>query len=160
MVPGFSRCRFKSATPSNRDHLPRACLIQRNYPAASQELLRPRRKDSDYQTAVIAPPGTANVMLRARSIMVAGDRNARSPSGAASERRTRPDLSVDGTIELEHLEDVVYVGHASNSAEEQPRRNVLIARHGNGEAARTPGQLGKARSTRWKILSCLNRENR
>jgi HlyD family secretion protein len=40
-------------------------------------------------------------------------------------RGARPDLSVDGTIELEHLDDVVYVGRPAFG---QPQSTVGLFR--------------------------------
>lgn len=55
----------------------------------------------------------------------------------------RPDLTVDGTIELERLEDVLYVGRP---AQGQPESLVGLFRLGEGtsEAARVKVRLGRA----------------
>jgi HlyD family secretion protein len=55
----------------------------------------------------------------------------------------RPDLSVDGTIEIERLPDVVYVGRPAFG---QPDSDVRLFRldPASGVAARVPVQLGKA----------------
>jgi HlyD family secretion protein len=55
----------------------------------------------------------------------------------------RPDLTVDGTIELERLEDVLYVGRP---AQGQPESLVGLFRLGEGtsEAARVRVRLGRA----------------
>ncbi|MEO6690302.1 MAG: HlyD family efflux transporter periplasmic adaptor subunit [Dokdonella sp.] len=59
------------------------------------------------------------------------------PSGA------RPDLSVDGTIEIERLPDVLYVGRPAFG---QPDAEVRLFRldPGSGIASRVPVQLGKS----------------
>lgn len=58
------------------------------------------------------------------------------PAGA------RPDLSVDGTIEIERLPDVLYVGRPAFG---QPDSEVRLFRVGSeGVAARVPVQLGKS----------------
>src|ERR1700751_1334028 len=66
----------------------------------------------------------------------------------------RPDLSVDGTIELEHLDDVIYVGRPAFGQEHNP---VGMVRLGNGrsEAVRTPVKLGKSSVNTIEILSGL-----
>ncbi len=55
----------------------------------------------------------------------------------------RPDLSVDGTIELERLADVIYVGRPAFGAENS---TVGIFRlvSGSSDAVRTPVKLGKS----------------
>ena len=55
----------------------------------------------------------------------------------------RPDLSVDGTIEIERLADAVYVGRPAFG---QPGSNVSLFRVAPGadEAFRVPVKLGRA----------------
>jgi HlyD family secretion protein len=55
----------------------------------------------------------------------------------------RPDLTVDGTIELERLEDVLFVGRP---AQGQPESLVGLFRLGadTGEASRVKVKLGRA----------------
>jgi multidrug efflux pump subunit AcrA (membrane-fusion protein) len=56
-------------------------------------------------------------------------------------RGARPDLSVDGTIELELLEDVLYVGRPVNG---QPEATIGLFRvSADGEAERVPVKLGR-----------------
>jgi len=59
------------------------------------------------------------------------------PAGA------RPDLSVEGTIELERLDNVLYVGRPAFG---QPDSTVALFKlvDGGDEAVRTPVKLGKA----------------
>jgi HlyD family secretion protein len=66
----------------------------------------------------------------------------------------RPDLSVDGTIELEHLDDVVYVGRPA-FGQENNTVGMFKLINGNGEAARTPVKLGKSSVNTIEILSGL-----
>jgi HlyD family secretion protein len=58
----------------------------------------------------------------------------------------RPDLSVDGTIELERLEDVVYMSRPAFGQENSSITIFKLTPDGN-EAARTPVKLGKAAVT-------------
>jgi HlyD family secretion protein len=66
----------------------------------------------------------------------------------------RPDLSVDGTIELEHLDDVVYVGRPA-FGRRTTRSECLSSSMATGEAARTPVKLGKSSVNTIEILSGL-----
>lgn len=54
----------------------------------------------------------------------------------------RPDLSIDGTIEIERLDDVLYVGRPAFG---QPESQTTLFRiNGDGQALRVPVQLGRA----------------
>jgi HlyD family secretion protein len=66
----------------------------------------------------------------------------------------RPDLSVDGTIELERLDNVVYVGRPAFG---QENNTVGIFRlvSGSNEALRTPVKLGKSSVNTIEILNGL-----
>lgn len=66
----------------------------------------------------------------------------------------RPDLSVDGTIELERLNDVIYVGRPAFG---QENNTVGIFRliSGSNEATRTPVKLGKSSVNTIEILNGL-----
>src|SRR5206468_3521611 len=67
----------------------------------------------------------------------------------------RPDLSVDGTIELERLDNVVFVGRPAFGQENNTVGMFkLIA--GRNEAVRTPVKLGKSSVNTIEILSGLN----
>src|SRR5881392_2120555 len=67
----------------------------------------------------------------------------------------RPDLSVDGTIELERLNNVVFVGRPAFGQENNTVGMFkLIA--GSNEAVRTPVKLGKSSVNTIEILSGLN----
>jgi hypothetical protein len=66
---------------------------------------------------------------------------------------TRPDLSVDGTIEIERLSDVLYVGRPSNG---QPDSTIQIFKVlPNGEAIRTRVRVGKVSVNSIQILEGL-----
>ncbi len=66
----------------------------------------------------------------------------------------RPDLSVDGTIELERLNDVVYVGRPAFGQENNTVGMFKIV-PGSNEAVRTPVKLGKSSVNTIEILSGL-----
>jgi HlyD family secretion protein len=66
----------------------------------------------------------------------------------------RPDLSVDGTIELERLDNVLYVGRPAFA---QDGATVGVFRlTSNGEAVRTPVHFGRSSVNTIEILSGLN----
>jgi HlyD family secretion protein len=66
----------------------------------------------------------------------------------------RPDLSVDGTIELERLENVVYVGRPA-FGQENNTVGIFKLVSGSSEAVRTPVKLGKSSVNTIEILSGL-----
>jgi HlyD family secretion protein len=66
----------------------------------------------------------------------------------------RPDLSVDGTIELEHLDDVIYVGRPAFGQENNTVGMFKLV-NGASEAVRTPVKLGKSSVNTIEILSGL-----
>ena len=66
----------------------------------------------------------------------------------------RPDLSVDGTIELERLEDVVYVGRPA-FGQENNTVGIFKLVSGSSEAVRSPVKLGKSSVNTIQILSGL-----
>src|SRR5438046_1075945 len=66
----------------------------------------------------------------------------------------RPDLSVDGTIELEHLDAVIYVGRPAFGQENNSVGMVKLL-NGTSEAARTPVKLGKSSVNTIQILDGL-----
>jgi len=66
----------------------------------------------------------------------------------------RPDLSVDGTIELERLEDVVYVGRPA-FGQENNTVGIFKLVSGSSQAVRTPVKLGKSSVNTIQILSGL-----
>jgi HlyD family secretion protein len=67
----------------------------------------------------------------------------------------RPDLSVDGTIELERLDNVVFVGRPAFGQENNTVRMFKLVA-GSNEAVRTPVKLGKSSVNTIEILSGLN----
>jgi HlyD family secretion protein len=66
----------------------------------------------------------------------------------------RPDLSVDGTIELERLENVLYVGRP---AQGQPESLVGLFRldEGGREASRASVKLGRASVSTIEVVNGL-----
>jgi HlyD family secretion protein len=67
----------------------------------------------------------------------------------------RPDLSVDGTIELERLDNVVFVGRPAFGQENNTVGMFKIVA-GSNDAVRTPVKLGKSSVNTIEILSGLN----
>jgi HlyD family secretion protein len=66
----------------------------------------------------------------------------------------RPDLSVDGTIELERLDNVVYVGRPA-FGQENNTVGIFKLVAGTSEAVRTPVKLGRSSVNTIEILSGL-----
>jgi len=66
----------------------------------------------------------------------------------------RPDLSVDGTIELEHLDNVVYVGRPAFGQENNTIGMFKLV-NGSSEAVRAQVKLGKSSVNTIEILSGL-----
>ena len=66
----------------------------------------------------------------------------------------RPDLSVDGTIELEHLDDVIYVGRPAFGQENNTVGMFKLV-NGTSEAVRTAVKLGKSSVNTIQILDGL-----
>lgn len=82
------------------------------------------------------------------AVQVDVELNGELPSGA------RPDLSVDGTIVLERLDEVLYVGRPSNG---QPESAVNLFRvDENGDAQRIQVELGRASVNVIEIRAGLN----
>jgi HlyD family secretion protein len=70
-------------------------------------------------------------------------------------RGARPDLSIDGTIEIERLANVLYVGRPAVG---QPNQKVELFKlvEGGKEAVRVPVQLGRSSVNTIEIVSGLN----
>lgn len=68
-------------------------------------------------------------------------------------RGARPDLSVDGTIELERLTDVLFVGRPAFGQEQSAVG--LFKLHANGDAARVQVTLGRSSVNTVEIVSGL-----
>ena len=66
----------------------------------------------------------------------------------------RPDLSVDGTIELERLDNVVFVGRPA-FGQENNTVGIFKLVSGSNEAVRTPVKLGKSSVNTIEILNGL-----
>jgi HlyD family secretion protein len=82
------------------------------------------------------------------TVQVDVDLEGKLPPGA------RPDLSVDGTIEIERLPDVLYVGRPAFG---QPDSEVRLYKlDDNGVASRVPVELGKSSVNLIQIVNGLN----
>lgn len=68
-------------------------------------------------------------------------------------RGARPDLTVDGTIELERLEDVIFVGRPAFGQEESTIG--LFKLDPNGEASRVQVQLGRSSVNTIEVITGL-----
>jgi HlyD family secretion protein len=66
----------------------------------------------------------------------------------------RPDLSVDGTIELERLTDVLYIGRPAFGQGQQATSLFLLSA-GSQEAVRTQVTLGRSSVSTIEIISGL-----
>src|SRR6202040_796948 len=66
----------------------------------------------------------------------------------------RPDLSVDGTIELERLDNAVFVGRPAFGQENNTVGSFKLV-GGSSEAVRTPVKLGKSSVNTIEIMSGL-----
>jgi multidrug efflux pump subunit AcrA (membrane-fusion protein) len=66
----------------------------------------------------------------------------------------RPDLSVDGTIQIERLHDVVYVGRPSEGSSEGPVSLFRLDRDGHA-ASRVAVQLGRGSASTVEVRSGL-----
>jgi HlyD family secretion protein len=73
-------------------------------------------------------------------------------------RGARPDLTVDGTIELERLNDVIYVGRPA-FGQENNTVGIFKLVPGSSEAVRTPVKLGRSSVNSIEILSGLQPGN-
>ncbi len=69
-------------------------------------------------------------------------------------RGARPDLSVDGTIELERLDNVVYVGRPA-FGQENNTVGIFKLVAGTNEAVRTPVKLGRSSVNTIEIINGL-----
>jgi HlyD family secretion protein len=69
-------------------------------------------------------------------------------------RGARPDLSVDGTIELERLDDVIYVGRPA-FGQENSTVGIFKLVPGTSEAVRTPVTLGRSSVNTIEVRSGL-----
>ena len=68
---------------------------------------------------------------------------------------SRPDLSVDGTIELEHLDDVIYVGRPAFGQENSTISLFKLGPDGQG-ALRVPVKVGRASVNSIQVIEGLH----
>jgi multidrug efflux pump subunit AcrA (membrane-fusion protein) len=71
----------------------------------------------------------------------------------------RPDLSVDGTIELERLANVLHVGRPADGSSETTVGLFRLEPNGNA-ATRTPVKLGRASANAIEVIEGLNEGDR
>ena len=69
-------------------------------------------------------------------------------------RGARPDLSVDGTVELERLDNVLYVGRPA-FGQEQSTVGLFRLDPATGEASRTQVQLGRSSVNTIEVMNGL-----
>jgi HlyD family secretion protein len=69
-------------------------------------------------------------------------------------RGARPDLTIDGTIELERLDDVIYVGRPA-FGQENNTVGIFKLVSGSSEAVRTPVKLGRSSVNSIEIINGL-----
>jgi multidrug efflux pump subunit AcrA (membrane-fusion protein) len=69
-------------------------------------------------------------------------------------RGARPDAGVDGTIEIERLADVVFIGRPASGASETETRIFRLERDGHS-ATRVPVRLGRASFNAVEVLGGL-----
>src|SRR5438874_883549 len=69
-------------------------------------------------------------------------------------RGARPDLTIDGTIELERLDDVIYVGRPA-FGQENNTVGIFKLVSGRSEAVRTPVKLGRSSVNSIEIVNGL-----
>ena len=69
-------------------------------------------------------------------------------------RGARPDLTIDGTIELERLDDVIYVGRPA-FGQENNTVSIFKLVSGSNEAVRTPVKLGRSSVNSIEIINGL-----
>jgi HlyD family secretion protein len=74
-------------------------------------------------------------------------------------RGARPDMNVEGTIELERLDDVLYVGRPAFGQEEASTTLFKVDADGNG-AERTTVAFGRSSVTNIQVVSGLNVNDR
>ena len=69
-------------------------------------------------------------------------------------RGARPDLSVDGTVELEHLENILFVGRPA-FGQEQSTASVFLLEKANPRAGRVQVRFGRASVNAMEVLEGL-----
>src|SRR5437773_87885 len=74
--------------------------------------------------------------------------------GGELPRGARPDLTIDGTIELERLDDVIYVGRPA-FGQENNTVGIFKLVSGSSEAVRTPVKLGRSSVNSIEIVNGL-----
>ena len=124
------------------------------------ELKVPETQAKDVQIGQLASVDTRNGIIqghvsridpsvREGSVVVDVRLEGALPTGA------RPDLSVDGTIQIERLDDVVFVGKPANAAEGGATELFRLTADGK-EASRVKVKLGRSSVNVIEVLEGLN----
>ncbi len=115
----------------------------------AKDLVQGQKADIDTRNGIVA----GRVMridpaVREGSVTVDVELLGELPRGA------RPDLSVEGTIEIERLENVLYVGRPTSG---QANSQIKLFKIGaDGEAIRVPVELGRASVNTIEVIQGLN----
>ncbi len=124
------------------------------------ELRIPEVQARDVAVGLDASIDTRNGIVKGKVIRVAPSAQEGSVivDVAFSEplpRGARPNLSVDGTVQIERLNDVLFVGRPAISQPNQTVQLFKLVKDGK-EAVRVPVKLGRSSVTTIEILSGLN----
>jgi hypothetical protein len=120
----------------------------------AKDLARGQRAQIDTRNGVV--PGTVSRIAPAASqgtVLVEVALEGTLPKGA------RPDLTVEGTVELEKLTGVLYVGRPAGAQPEQPVELFRVDAAGE-EAARTRVKLGRASVNSIEVVEGLQEGDR
>ncbi len=119
---------------------------------------RPRPRTCWSASAPRSTPGTAS----SRAAWCASPPRSRTARSSSTSRSTgalpkgaRPDLSVDGTIEIEQLDNVLYVGRPAYGQANSKVELFKLTDEGK-QAVRVPVQLGRSSVNTIEIVSGLN----
>ncbi len=123
------------------------------------EIKIPETQARDIQLDQAATIDTRNGFVQGRVVRIdPGSQNGTRTVDVALDgplpRGAVPELSVDGTIELERLDDVIYVGRMVNG---QPDSTITVFKvlPGRKEAMRTPVKLGRSSVSSIEIIQGL-----
>ena len=129
---------------------PRRAIASSQVPVVEDERLLelPQRKAFAKRFVIRIDPAVVNGTVQV-DVEIVGE----LPPGA------RPDLSVDGTILIERMEDVLHVGRPAYG---QPGSTLRLFRvvPDSGIASRVPVSLGKVSVNRVQVLEGLNEGDR
>jgi HlyD family secretion protein len=123
------------------------------------ELRVPETQAKDVEPRQVAEVDTRNGIVKGRVTRI----DAAAVNGTVTvdvslegelPRGARPDLTVDGTIELERLNDIIYVGRPA-FGQDQSTISLFKVDPTTGEAMRTQVQLGRSSVTSVEIVKGL-----